>query len=80
MQAYDIQRIIEAGLPGCQALVQGEDGTHFEATVVYAGFAGKPPLARHRLVNATLGDRFASGEIHALSLRTFTPAEWEAQH
>jgi acid stress-induced BolA-like protein IbaG/YrbA len=79
MQAHDIQRLIEAGLPGCRAQVQGEDGTHFEATVIYAGFAGQPPLARHRLVNATLGDHFTSGTIHALSLRTLTPAEWEVE-
>jgi acid stress-induced BolA-like protein IbaG/YrbA len=69
-----IQQLIETGLPGAQARVQGEDGVHFEATVVAEAFRGKLPLARHRLVYATLGDRMG-GEIHALALRTLTPEE-----
>jgi acid stress-induced BolA-like protein IbaG/YrbA len=71
-----IQELIETGLPGAQARVQGEDGVHFEATVVCEAFRGKLPLARHRLVYATLGERMG-GEIHALALRTLTPEEAE---
>ena len=54
--------------------VQGDDGVHFEATVVAEAFRGKLPLARHRMVYATLGERMG-GEIHALALRTLTPEE-----
>ena len=74
MNALQIQQLIEAGLPGARAEVQGEDGVHFEATVVCDAFAGKLPLARHRMVYATLGGRMG-GEIHALALRTLTPVE-----
>ena len=74
MNADTIQQLIEAGLPGAQARVQGEDGVHFEATVVCEAFRGKLPLARHRMVYATLGARMG-GEIHALALRTLTPDE-----
>ena len=74
MDAETIRALIEAGLPGCTAQVHGPDGVHFEATVVCAEFAGKLPLARHRMVYATLGARMG-GEIHALSLRTLTPGE-----
>ena len=74
MQASEIQALIEAGLPGAVATVQGEDGVHFEATVVAAQFAGRLPLARHRLVYATLGERMG-GAIHALALKTLTPQE-----
>ena len=74
MNADTIRHLIEAGLPGARADVQGDDGVHFEATVVSAAFAGKLPLARHRLVYATLGERMG-GEIHALQLRTLTPEE-----
>jgi len=77
MNAQTIQQLIEAGLPGAQAQVQGEDGVHFEATVVSEAFRGKLPLARHRLVYATLGERMG-GEIHALALRTLTPEEAQA--
>ena len=74
MDADTIRALIEAGLPGCTAQVHGPDGVHFEATVVSPDFAGKLPLARHRMVYATLGARMG-GEIHALSLRTLTPGE-----
>ncbi|MBD9367812.1 BolA family protein [Xanthomonas sp. XNM01] len=74
MDADTIRRLIEDGLPGAQAQVQGEDGVHFEATVVCEAFRGKLPLARHRMVYATLGD-LMGGAIHALALKTVTPDE-----
>lgn len=74
MNPQTIQNLIEAGLAGATASVEGDDGVHFEATVICAAFAGKLPLARHRMVYATLGERMG-GEIHALSLRTLTPDE-----
>lgn len=74
MHAATIRELIEAGLPGARADVQGDDGVHFEAVVVCEAFRGKLPLARHRMVYATLGERMG-GEIHALSLRTLTPDE-----
>jgi acid stress-induced BolA-like protein IbaG/YrbA len=74
MNADRIRALIEAGLPGARVEVQGEDGVHFEALVVSEAFRGKLPLARHRMVYATLGD-LMGGEIHALALRTQTPEE-----
>ena len=75
METTEIQKLIETGLPGAQVYVTG-DGTHFEAVVVCAAFAGKRMLERHRMVYATLGDRM-QGAIHALSIRSFTPEEWK---
>ncbi|MBN6149510.1 BolA/IbaG family iron-sulfur metabolism protein [Xanthomonas sp. AmX2] len=72
MDAETIRKLIEAGLPGARAQVQGDDGVHFEATVVCEAFAGKLPLARHRMVYATLGDLMGDA-IHALALTTLTP-------
>ncbi len=74
MDANSIRELIRQGLPGAEVEVQGEDGVHFEARVVSAAFAGKLPLARHRMVYATLGERMG-GEIHALALKTLTPDE-----
>ena len=74
MNADGIRQLIEQGLPGARVQVQGDDGVHFEATVVCDAFRGKLPLARHRLVYATLGERMG-GEIHALALTTLTPEE-----
>ena len=78
MDPARIQAMIEAGLPGAQADVTGADGVHFDATVVASQFAGKFPLARHRLVYATLGT-LMGGEIHALALQTLTPEEAAAR-
>ncbi len=75
MQCEDIKRLIETGIPGSEASVTG-DGTHFEASVVAAAFEGKSMLEQHRMVYATLGDRMQS-EIHALSIRSYTPRQWD---
>ena len=52
------------------------DGQHFEAVVVSEAFSGKSRVQRHQLVYQTLGDRMRA-EIHALSMKTFTPKEWQ---
>ena len=74
MDPSRIKSLIEQGLPGARVAVASADGVHFEAEVVSDAFAGKLPLARHRLVYATLG-ALMGNEIHALSLKTLTPDE-----
>ena len=69
MTKDEIRALIEAGLPGAQATVRGDDGRHFEAEVVAAAFAGKTAVQQHRMVYATLGARMGT-EIHALQLTT----------
>lgn len=69
MDKHAIKALIEAGLPGATVTVNGDDGQHFEAEVICAEFAGKPLLAQHRMVYATLGSKMGN-EIHALHLRT----------
>ena len=78
MTPAEIKTLIEQALPASQVEVMGEDGTHFQARVVSIAFEGKRPVARHQLVYAALGSRMGR-EIHALSLRTLTPAEAAAQ-
>ena len=74
MDTSSVHNLIQQGLPDAKVEVHGPDGVHFEARVISAKFAGKLPLARHRMVYATLGD-LMGGAIHALSLRTLTPEE-----
>ncbi|MGV8930874.1 MAG: BolA family protein [Luteimonas sp.] len=76
MDTNTIRHLIQQGLPDARVEVQGDDGVHFEALVVAEVFRGKLPLARHRLVYATLGELMGR-EIHALALRTLTPDEHE---
>lgn len=54
------------------------DGQHFEAVVVSEAFSGKSRVQRHQLVYQTLGGRMRD-EIHALSIKTYTPQEWQSQ-
>ena len=77
MDASRIRDLIQAGIADAEVHVVGDDGVHFEARVVSQQFAGKLPLARHRMVYATLGD-LMGGAIHALALKTLTPAEAES--
>ena len=79
MDSQTIQHLIETGLPGANVEVSGADGVHFEARVVSPAFTGKPPLARHRMVYATLGE-LMGGAIHALALKTLTPDEAAKQN
>lgn len=74
MDAETIQATIRHAMPDAEVAVSSDDGVHFQARVVSPAFAGKPPLARHRMVFATLGDSMG-GDIHALSLTTSTPDE-----
>ncbi|HHW4678381.1 MAG TPA: BolA family protein [Xylella sp.] len=74
MDAETIRKLIESGLLQARADVHGDDGVHFEATVVCEAFRGKAPLARHRMVYASIGD-LMGGAIHALQLKTLTPDE-----
>lgn len=78
MDTSTVQNLIQQGFPGAKVEVHGPDGVHFEALVVDPAFNGKLPLARHRMVYATLGD-LMGGAIHALSLRTLTPEEFAKQ-
>ena len=78
MDAAKITTLIEQGLPDARAMVASEDNTHFEAVIVCDAFEGKRQVARHQMVYAALGATMGN-EIHALSFRTFTAAEWQAQ-
>jgi acid stress-induced BolA-like protein IbaG/YrbA len=72
--ASDIERYIAAGL-ACEHLHVEGDGRHFFATIVCPEFEALSRIRRHQRVYAALGDRMRE-QIHALSMKTLTPAEW----
>ncbi len=78
MNAEQIKALIASNLPCAHLELEG-DGRHWYATIVSAEFEGKRAIARHQRVYAALGGKVDSGEVHALSMKTFTPAEWAAQ-
>ncbi|MCD2512956.1 BolA family protein [Comamonas endophytica] len=75
MTADQLKAIISAGLP-CEYLELEGDGRHWFATIVSTQFEGQRPLQRQRMVYATLGNKIQTDEVHALSMKTFSPAEW----
>jgi acid stress-induced BolA-like protein IbaG/YrbA len=77
MTADELKSIIAAGL-ACDHIELEGDGRHWSALIVAAEFEGKRPIQRHQRVYATLGERMKTDEVHALSIRAFTPAEWAA--
>ena len=77
MTADELKSIITAGLP-CEHIALEGDGRHWFATIVSSEFEGKRAIQRHQRVYATLGGRMQSDEVHALSIRAHTPAEWRA--
>jgi len=78
MTAEELKSIIAAGL-SCEHIALEGDGRHWFATIVSAEFEGKRPIARHQRVYKTLGEKMHTDEVHALSMKTFTPAEWAQQ-
>ena len=72
-----IRQSIEAGLE-CRHVEVAGDGQHWEAMIVSPAFEGLSLIKRHQLVYAALGDRMRE-EVHALSMQTLTPAQWDAR-
>ena len=72
----EVRSFIAAGLPCAHLEVEG-DGRHFYATIVSSEFEGLSRVRRHQRVYAALGERMKE-QIHALSMKTLTPTEYEA--
>jgi acid stress-induced BolA-like protein IbaG/YrbA len=75
--ADEVRDYIAAGLR-CEHLVVDGDGRHFFATIVSPEFEGLLRVRRHQRVYAALGDRMRE-QIHALSMKTLTPAEFAVE-
>lgn len=79
MTQDEIQKKIETRFPGSQVLVHDLTGTadHYQVTVISTFFEGKSMIDQHRMIKAVFDQDIASGDVHALSLKTFTPGEWK---
>jgi len=78
MTADDLKDLISSGLTCSHIELEG-DGRHWFATIVSPEFQGLRPIARHQRVYKTLGTRMQTDEVHAFSMKTFTPEEWGQQ-
>jgi acid stress-induced BolA-like protein IbaG/YrbA len=77
MDAATVRTLLEAHLEGCQVHVEGE-GDRYDITVVGAVFEGMRPVQKQQLVYGGLTEQIASGSIHAVNIRTFTPDQWQS--
>jgi acid stress-induced BolA-like protein IbaG/YrbA len=78
METSAVEQLIRQGLPGAEVSVTG-DGSHFDAVVISPAFEGQTPIKKQRLVMDTVRAQIASGELHALSIKTYTPEQWVGQ-
>ena len=79
MTSEELQALISANID-CEHIELSGDGRHWYATIVSNIFEGQRSIQRHQRVYATLGGRMQTDEVHALSIKTFTPAEWAAKN
>mgnify|MGYP001423823549 FL=1 len=76
MQPSDVKALLESRVDGCEFHIQGE-GCNFQVIAVGEVFEGMSPVKRQQLIYGALADEIASGALHAISIKTFTPAQWE---
>jgi len=73
----EIEKLIAAALPDARVQIIDRTGTmdHYTVRIVSEGFADKNPLDRRRLMHKVLAGPMGDGRIHAIELKTQTPAE-----
>lgn len=76
MQAEDVKKRLESHIEQSEAIVE-VDGSHYSVTVISDAFKGLMPVKKQQLVYAALNDAIASGDIHAVNIKTYTPEQWD---
>jgi len=78
MDAATVKVLLQNHKQDCEFHVHG-DGSHYDIAAIGAVFEGLRPVKKQQLVYAALKDQIADGSIHAVNIRTYTPAEWQAR-
>ena len=78
MENDAIKAALSAAIEGAEVHVQG-DGYHHQVIVVSEVFTDLRPVKRQQMVYAPLMDVIGKGELHALSIKAFTPSEWQRE-
>ncbi len=80
MHADALKKLLETRLPECEFIVRGDDGKHFQVIAVGEVFAEiTSPVKKQQFVMAQLKEELANDTVHAVSLKTLTPAQWAEQ-
>lgn len=78
MEIAEVQGLIQTGLPGSQTFVEGE-GCSFSVVVVSEAFDGLSPVKRQQKVLETVREQLGTGALHAISMKVYTPPEWQRE-
>ncbi len=78
MDAVTVKALLQDYMQECEFHVSGE-GSHYDIAAIGAVFEGLRPVQKQQLVYAALRDHIADGSIHAVNIRTYTPAEWQVR-
>ncbi len=78
MDAKEVVALIKSGFPDAEVFIDGQDCS-FSVVVVSARFENESLLKKQQLVLATVKDQLASGVLHAMSVKAYTPREWREQ-
>ena len=77
MQPQDVKALLETRIADCDFHIQGE-GCNFQVIAVGERFAELSPVKRQQVIYGALSEEIASGALHAVSIKTYTPAQWQA--
>lgn len=75
MENHEIQAVLMDALPLEEVHVSG-DGSHFQVIAVGELFAELSRVKKQQAVYAPLMPFIADNRMHAVSIKTYTPAEW----
>ncbi len=77
MQPNDVKTLLESRIDGCEFHIQGE-GCNFQVVAISELFEGLSAVKRQQLIYGALTDEIASGALHAISIKAYTPSQWQA--
>lgn len=75
MNANEVKALLESEIESCEVIAEGE-GCNFQLTLISPAFDGLSMVKRQQLVYSHLQDSIASGAIHAVTMKTYTPAQY----
>ena len=78
MQLDDLKALLLEAFPESEVQVE-TDGSHFNLLIVSSAFEGIRPVKKQQMVYAVINEHIASGAMHAVNMRLFTPAQWAEQ-
>ncbi len=78
MEISEVRSLIETAIPDCRIAVEGE-GCNFSVRVVSDAFEGLSPVKRQQKVLAAVREPLATGALHAISMKVYTPGEWDRE-